>query len=176
MHASTHAHSCHTTEVVNVICAARDSLRHRQLHSRLTSLISHSPLDNFATRMGRKTGTGLVVSSSFWFCKERSDCLDSGCADLLRCVIMHQQPLSHMAAPHDDAELEKILQSLTQIAGGKQDRKPKQDAGQEVIPTKGYVKRTEICCVLRARQNSNPFCCTTGSWSRLLISKGRRCL
>lgn len=54
---------------------------------------------------------------------------------------MHQQPTNNMAAPHDDAELEKLLQSLTQIAGGKQDRKPNQDVGQEVIPKKGYVQK-----------------------------------
>ena len=57
---------------------------------------------------------------------------------------MHQQPANNMAAPHDDTELEKLLQSLTQIAGGKQDRKPNQDVGQEVIPKEGYVQKLSV--------------------------------
>lgn len=52
---------------------------------------------------------------------------------------MRKQSTSAFPAPRDDEELARLVQELTQVAGGTQDRKPNPDGGQEVIPSKGYV-------------------------------------
>ena len=52
-------------------------------------------------------------------------------------LVMHKQAASGVAALPDEDELEKLVQRLTQVAGGKQDRNPSQGAGQEVTPDKG---------------------------------------
>lgn len=50
---------------------------------------------------------------------------------------MRKQSVTSMPAPQNNDDLERLVQQLTEVAGGKQDRKQNRDAGQEVIPTKG---------------------------------------
>lgn len=55
-------------------------------------------------------------------------------------LVMRKQAASDVAALPDQDELETLVQRLTQVAGGKQDRNPSQGAGQEVTPDRGYVE------------------------------------
>ena len=89
---------------------------------------------------------------------------------------MRKQAASDAAALPDQDELEMLVQRLTQVAGGKQDRNSSQGAGQEVTPDKGYV---EWSPVLHSTDLQRAFslwaACTTGLWSRPLIKKVGRC-